>query len=345
MRLSHPLPALFIAAAIACAVGSAKAETAGKVDFAGKTITLVVGFGVGGSYDASARLAADHLGRFLPGHPTVIVENMSGGGGARAVAFLATAAPKDGTVVSIIPATVAFDSALGQLPPNVKADDFAYIGRVTSPASIVFTGDASPTKTIADAKMRETTMAASGAGASSSYLPRVANALLGTKFKVIEGYKGTADMALAMERGEVEGFTWNLDSIASSHPEWLGDEGLNIFFVTSVERSPRHPDTPALTELAENDEQRSLFALLAAEGDIGRSLVLPPGVSDDLIAAYRAAFDEMIRDPDFIAGAKQRGVPVDPASGEAVQKIVTTSMNVSPATIKVLADILKAGGG
>ena len=344
MRLNGPQSVLFMIAAIACAIGSARAETNDKVDFAGKTITIVVGFGAGGSYDANARLAADHLGRFLPGHPTVVVENMPGGGGARATAFLALAAPKDGTTISMMPSTIAFDSALGHLTDGVKATDFAYIGRMRSNLSIMFTGHDSPTKSVEDAKKRVTTMAGSGAGALSSYPLNVANALIGTKFKVIEGYGGTADMALAMERGEVEGITLNLDAIAATHPEWLGDKPINIFWLLADARSPLYPDIPAFTEFAENDQQRSLFELITAQGDIGRSLALPPAASDDIVTAYRTAFDQMVKDPDFIADAKQRNLDPDPADGETIQKVMADSMNVSPDLVKQMNDILNTGG-
>jgi tripartite-type tricarboxylate transporter receptor subunit TctC len=340
MHIPRPIRHLLAAGATVLAMVASAA--AAEVDFAGKTITIVVGFGAGGSYDLCARLAADHLGRFLPGNPTVVVENMPGGGGARAVAFLAAAAPKDGTVVSLIPSTIIFDSAMGNLPAGVEAGDFGYVGRLTSPLGVAVTWHTSPTKTVADAKLRDTTMAATGATSMSSFIPRLLDALIGTKFKVVEGYKGSADMALAMERGEVGGLSWNLDSIASAHPNWLGADGVNILWLIALERNRHYPDIPALTEFAENEQQRALIAVVASEGGIGRSLALPPGVPDEVVAAYQSAFDQMIKDPGFIADAGRRMLPLDPASGSTVRDIVRTTLKTPPGTIEALDRILKS---
>jgi tripartite-type tricarboxylate transporter receptor subunit TctC len=342
MRLCRSLRVLIVAAsAVVAAATSAGAQPA-AVDLAGKTITIVVGFGAGGAYDLYARLAADHLGGFLPGRPTVIVENMPGGGGARSVAYLGTAAPKDGTVASLIPATIVFDSATGSLPAGLTADDFGFVGRLAAPASAVVTWHTSPTKTFADAQRRETTMAGSGRTAITSVILRVLNATVGTKFKVVEGYQGTADVLLAVERGEVEGTSASLVTIESAHPDWIENNQVNFLWLQGAERSSRYPDIPALTEFAETDEQRALFTLITSQGGFGRSLALPPGVPDEIVAAYRSAFDRMVRDPDFIADGERRKLPLDPATGEAVERIVAEALNTPPTTIATLAKILNA---
>ena len=328
MRLFRLLASFLVAAATACLAVSASAQTS-KVDFAGKTITVVVGFGAGGSYDIVARLIADHLGRFLPGHPTVIAENMPGGGGARSVAYMATVAPKDGTVVSVIPGTILMDNALGNLPAGVAAGDFAYVGRLSSPVGVAMTWHTSPTKTVEDAKQRETTMAASGRTAMTSIIPRVFNAIVGTKFKVIEGYEGAAAGVLAMERGEVEGSSTTMPSLDASHPDWIATNQVNVLWQVAPSRDPAYPDIPALMEFAANDAQRALLGLVASEGVVGRSLALPPGVPDEVVATYRSAFDQMVQDPDFLADAKKRNVDLDLTSGSALQDV--RRVHVEPA--------------
>src|SRR5882724_5089571 len=174
--------AAFGAALAVLAASSASAED----HFAGKTITIVVGYGPGGGYDAYARLAADHLGKFIPGHPTVVVENMEGGGGRRSEVFLATAAAKDGTIVSIVPNSFAADSAQKLITGDVDARSFGYIGRLAAGSDAELTWKTSPTKTFKDTLSRETIVGADGVGGNSSTVPRVLNALLGTRFKVVE---------------------------------------------------------------------------------------------------------------------------------------------------------------
>jgi len=309
--------------------------------FASKTITIVVGYGPGGGYDAYARLAADHLGKFLPGHPAVVVENMEGGGGRRSEVFLATAAPKDGSVISLVPDSFASDSAQKLIAGGVDARSFGFIGRLASGSDVELTWKSSPTKTFQDALARETILGADGVGGNSSTVPRVLNALLGTKFKVVEGYKGTADAALAMQRGEVEGMVFSLQNLKALHPEWLDSGAVNFLWVQAPTRYPGFPDVPSLVEFATNDEQRAILGFLCANSALGRPLVAPPGVPAETIALFRQAFDAMIKDSDFQADAAKRKLPIDSAGGAEVEAIVKRTMETPPVSIARLEEILK----
>ncbi len=198
----------------------AYAETVAEF-YAGKTITITVGFSPGGGYDLYARLVAQFLGRYIPGRPTVIVSNMPGGGGLRAAIQLFNAAPKDGTVLTAIVQSVGFDSALGQLP--VPADQFNYIGRMTNSIEMQLMWHTSPTKSLEDAKSRRTVIGATGTSSPSTIVPKLLNDVIGTKFNIVGGYPGTSDSALAMERGEVEG-TLQESQISGRHKSRLVDQ-------------------------------------------------------------------------------------------------------------------------
>lgn len=309
--------------------------------FSGKTITIVVGYAAGGGYDAYARLAADHLGKFLPGKPAVIVENMEGGGGRRSEVFLASAAAKDGTVISIVPNSFASDSAQRLITGDVDARSFGYIGRLAAGTDAEITWNTSATKTFKDALTRETILGADGVGGNSSTVPRVLNALFGTKFKVVEGYKGVADAALAMQRGEVEGIVFALQTIKSLHPEWIEQKAVNFLWIQAPTRYAEYPDVPSLTEFATNDEQRAILGFLCGNAALGRSLTAPPGVPVEIIALYREAFDAMTKDADFKADAAKRKLPIDYASGSDVAATVKGIMETPPASIARLQEILR----
>lgn len=329
--------------ALAALVGLAAGDVArAEADLAGKTVTIVVGFGAGGGYDAFARLAADHLGQFLPGNPTVIVENMPGGSGRRALVFMATAAPKDGTAITIPSSNFAVDALRGEDAGIVDPTAFGMIGRLAESRELEITWHTSPTRTFADAQQRETPMASDGPTGNGSTVLRVLNTYFGAKFKLVEGYSGTAEMALAMERGEVEGMVASMQTVTVSHPDWLAGGQINILWQQAADRSPLLPDVPAIVEFASNDAERALLDLLVAQGQIGKSLVAPPGMPSDMLDAFRAAYDRMVVDPDFLADAKKRNLDVLPAAAAQLDAVVTNTLQSDPAAVEKLVAVLKA---
>ena len=315
----------------------AQAEDA---DLSGKTVNVLVGFGAGGTYDSYARLVADHLSRFLPGEPNMIVENMPGGGGMRSMAFLATAAPKDGTVVTILSNTSVLRSAIGKLPEGLSINDIPLIGRVASPASVTLTWNTSPVKTIEDATKNDITIAATGRTSTTSIVPRTLNAIAGTKFEVVEGYKGTAAGMLALERGEVGAAGSTMESLASGHPDWLKDDTVNILVQNFMERHPLYPDVPALGEFATDDKGVGLAKLAASTGEFGRVFALPPGTPEEVVVAYRKAFETMVQDADFLADAKKRNLTLDPAGGAEVGEDVEVLLDIPADALEAFKVIL-----
>jgi tripartite-type tricarboxylate transporter receptor subunit TctC len=328
-------------AGLALAGGATRAQAVADF-YKGKTVKIIVGFAPGGGYDIYGRLAAEHFGRFLPGNPSVIVENMPGGGGVRAAAFLHAVAPKDGTVMTVIVQSIAFDSVLGELPGKIDASTYNFIGRLTSNIETQFTWHTSPSKTLEDAKRNTVIVGATGASSPSTIVPRMLNEAIGTKFKIVQGYPGTAEVSLAMERGEVEGIMQSLESVQTARPEWLKDKKVNPIWQLALKRHPSLPDTPAVGELGDTPDEHSMLQLIAGTAEIGRSLVAPPGVPAERVAALRKAFQAMVADPQFQAIAKARNATLDPLPGEALQEQVTAAMATPKSVVERTRAIVTA---
>jgi tripartite-type tricarboxylate transporter receptor subunit TctC len=305
-----------------------------------KTVRIIVGFAPGGGYDLYARLAAEFLGRFIPGNPTVIVENMPGGGGVRAASYLYTAAPKDGTVLSVVVQSIAFDSVLGELPGNIDAGKFNYIGRLTSNVEVQFTWHTSPTKSLEDAKRNTVAVGATGPSSPSTTVPMMLNDSIGTKFKIVQGYRGTAEAGLAMERGEVEGMMQSLESLQGTRPDWLNEKKINLIWQLGLKRDPRFPDVPAVGELGDTPEEHSMLQLIAGTAEIGRSIIAPPGVPPERVAALRQAFQAMVGNAEFQAAAKSRNTPLESTTGEALQEMVAAAMATPKSVIEKTRSIV-----
>jgi tripartite-type tricarboxylate transporter receptor subunit TctC len=329
---------------IAAAVGAAAPVKADAVSdfYKGKTVKIIVGFGVGGGYDIYGRLAAEHYGRFIPGNPTVIVENMPGGGGVRAASYVYSAAPKDGTILSVIVQAIAFESVQGNLPGNIDAGKYNFIGRLTSNVEAQFTWNTSRTKSLEDAKRHEVIVGATGITSPSTIVPRMLNETIGTKFKIVQGYPGTAEAALAMERGEIEGMMQSLESLQSAKPDWLAEKKINFLWQLALKPHGDFPEVPAVGQLGNTPDEQSMLKLIAGTADIGRSLVAPPDVPAERVAALRAAFQAMVADPQFQASAKTRNANLDPLSGEGLQEIVASAMATPKSVVERTRAIVTA---
>jgi tripartite-type tricarboxylate transporter receptor subunit TctC len=322
-----------VAVALAAVLLAAPASAQGVERFyAGKTVTILIGFGPGGSHDYYAHLASRHLGRFIPGHPAIVPENMPGAGSFKAANYLYAVAPRDGTALGIVTQTVALEEAFGSAGVQYKSAAFNWIGRAASILEIEFTWASSPSKTIADVMRRETPVASTGPGSPSDGYPKLLNAVLGTKFKVITGYAASADALLAVERGEVDGASINWPAIKRGKPDWLTGKKINILVQYELARSAELPEVPAITELGRNDEEKRVLAFYTGSTEIGRSFLAPPSVPADRVAALREAFAAMLKDAAFRADAEKTGGELAPASGAAIQtQIVETAR--APAAI------------
>lgn len=309
--------------------------------YKGKNVDMVIGYAPGGGYDLYARMVAQFIGNHIPGKPNIIARNMPGAGSRTAVAWLSNVAPKDGTVLATADQSLSVAQAMGDKAlTDLKIDTskLIYIGNPNADNNTTATWHTSGVKTIEDATKKEIPMGATGGSTSSQY-PRVMNAVLGTKFKVILGYPGGNDINLAMERGEVAGRGSNAwASWKSTRPDWLKDKKVNILVQIGLTKAPDLPDVPLLVDLAKNDEDRALLKLISASTTIGRPIFTSPGVPEERVKALRAAFEATMKDPAFLAEAKKRNFDIDPVPGEQLQKIVAEIV----ATPKPIADRLQS---
>lgn len=304
---------------MALSIAAPGAGRAAADDFyRGRTIDLYIGFGVGGTYDLYARTVARHLGHFIPGEPTIVPRSMPGAGGLTAANFMYGVAPHDGTALAITSQTIALDQLFGVSGIAYDAGEFPWIGRAGSSPTIYVTWHQSPTKNFADATTRVTTLGSSGSGDTTD-TPRSLNALAGAKFKLVLGYRGSNEVALAVERGEVEGGYALWSDLTVRKADWLRDKLVNLLFLVTDRRLPDYPDLPVASELPPTAEGRKIVGLFAAPVVIGRSFFTAPHVPDDRVALLRQAFAAMVKDPEFLADAQHVGLEVGPLSGEELQ--------------------------
>lgn len=330
------IPALLASTFAASPVSAQSVEDFYK----GRKIDIVIGFTVGGGYDAYARLLARHMGEHIPGKPVMVPRNMTGAGSRIAAAFIHGVAPKDGTAMGIADQSIPLEQALGDAGVKFDSRELNWIGNPNADNNVLTTWHTSPVKTIEDAKKIEVTMGATGYNTSSQY-PTVLNATAGTKFKVILGYPGGNEINLAMERGEVAGRGSNAwASYKSTRPDWIKDNKINILVQIGLRKASDLPNVPLLMDTATNDVDRAALRLLSAPTTIGRPFFAPPNVPAERVKALRAAFDAMIKDKAFLEEAKKLNLDIDPVGGEDLQKIVADIIDAPADVKKRLADIL-----
>ena len=306
--------------------------------FARKTITITVGYTAGGSYDLYTRLTARHLGKHIPGNPTVVAQNMPGAGSMKAANYLYKVAPKDGTALGVIVESAALEQVLGNAAVQYDAAKFTYVGRVATSNNIFMQWHTSKVQSIADSRRIESTLAGTGPGSIAETVPRLLNALIGTKFKLISGFPASTEAMLAMERGEVEGAGSSWAAVSVAKQEWLRQKKIRIILQTQPERHQDLPDAPSLTEYGNTPEDRQVTALYASGSGVGRSLLGPPGIPADRVKILRDAFNAMVKDPNFVADIRKLKVELDPLPGERLQDLITRTLAV-PAAVRERAKV------
>jgi tripartite-type tricarboxylate transporter receptor subunit TctC len=311
------------------------------VSFKGKTIRLVVGTPPGGGYDTYGRLVARYLPDYLPGHPTVIVVNMPGASGMNAVSWLYSQAPRDGTVIATFNKSQPFYQALGEAGARFKTQELSWIGSLSQAPDLVSVWHTAAVNSIADATRKPVIMGADSGGTMTLY-PALLNATLGTRFKIVTGYAGSAAVYHAIEIGEVEGVgsvPWT--SWKATHPSWVENHEIIPLVQVGLKKDPDLPDVPRLVDLARNDEQRALFTFVSAPAAIERPFAAPPGLPPELLGAYRSAFADMTQAAAFRAEARRLNLDFDPQPGEEVGKIVAEIVAAPPgavARVKAITD-------
>ena len=290
--------------------------------YAGKQITFIVGSGVGGGYDLLARLAARHVGRLVPGHPTVIVQNLPAAGSLVATNQIYNTAPKDGTVVAFIQRGMLLAKLINPSGVRFELEKLNWLGNLAHETGLVLAWHTAPHRTANDLFEQELIVGGQ-AGVDPEITPRLYNSLIGTRFKIVNGYNGTAEIALAIERGEVQGIgDWSWASFKKQRPDWLRDKKVTLLLQGALHRDPDLPDLPSALDFVRNDADRKVMELFFTQKTIARPVIAPPGVPADRIATLRAAFAALATDREFLADAERSGLDVAPISGAAVDKVV-----------------------
>ncbi len=325
---------LFLATALAAIAGAASTRADPVRDFyagPGKQMRFIIRTPPGGGYDLLSRLLARHIGRHIPGEPVVTPNNMPGGGGIVAANYMANVAPRDGSVISIVSQGLASDQALG-LSSQLKADlrSFNWIANVDNSPQLLAVWHTSPTKTIADAMAHETTIGTTGAGSASVQYPAFYNNVLGTKFKMIFGYAGGADVDFAMEKGEVEGRGTNpYSDYMADRPNWIPDKLIIPLIQAGLVKEQAIPDTPLLADLPVKPADKPLVDFMSRAASVGRPLATTPGVPPERVAALRKAFEETLRDPEFIADARKEHAVLHTMQGLELASLIDTILTTS----------------
>jgi len=299
--------------------------------FARKTITISIGYTAGGSYDLYGRLVARHLGRHIAGQPTVVAQNMPGTGSLKAAAYLYEVAPKDGTALGVIVESAALEQALGNPAAQYDAGKFTYVGRVATSNNIFMQWQTSKVQSIEDSKRLESSLAGTGPGSIAETVPRLLNALAGTKFRLVSGYPASNEAMLAMERGEVEGSSSSWAAVSIGKKEWLRDRKIRIILQTAPERTKDLPDAPALPEIAASPQDKQVYALYASGSAIGRTVIAPPGIAPERVKILRDAFNAMVKDAEFVADVQKLNVELDPLPGDRIQELIARTLTVPQA--------------
>jgi tripartite-type tricarboxylate transporter receptor subunit TctC len=312
-------PRMLVAAALLAAATPAQAQSVADF-YRGKTINLLIGVGVGGEYDLQARLVARHIGKHIPGNPSVVPQNMTGAGGLKMANYLATVAAHDGTNIAMVQNAFPAIQAAGLPGIQFDAAKFFWLGTIAAVVETMAVWHTTGVKSIDDVRKRETVAGASGKGAITFTYPALMNDLLGTKFKIVTGYTGGNQINLAMERGEVEARNNTWSSWKATKRAWLDEKKITVI----AQAGPRASDldAPSIEDLAKSPEDRQLIELVVSGTQLGRPLAISPGVPEARVAALRAAFDATMKDPDFLAEAKKLDFEVAPVSGVALQRVV-----------------------
>lgn len=318
---------------VALAAGSASAESVEEF-YKGKQITLIVSSS-GGSYDLVYRTAIRTMSKHIPGNPGFIAKNMPGAGHVNATNFMYNQAPSDGTHVATIGNTIPLHQILDGKGVRYDATKFNWIGTTGISNLMTVAWAASGVKTIDDVFKREVIAGGTGTGSGTVLYPTVANNVLGTKFKIIVGWRSAGEIDLAMERGEIHSRNgFSLGSLLIEHPEWVSEKKLNFLMQVGGEREAMFPDVPLMSDLARNDEEREILKLISSTVALGRPLLTTPQIPADRLAALRKAFDATMQDREFLAEAEKQKFDLRPAGWEKTTKIVADTVNASPAIIE-----------
>ena len=310
--------------------------------YKGKSVDVHIGYSGGGGYDVYARALARHMDRHIPGRPTLVPKNMPGAGSLVLANWLYNVGPKDGTAFGMIGRGTGFDPLLGSTKAQFDATKFNWLGSMNNEVSVCVAWHTTGITKLEQVLTKELVVGGTGPAADTDQFPKVLNAALGTKFKIVTGYPGGNDIDLAMERGEVQGRCgWSWSSVIATHKNWLDEKKINILVQISLSKHPDLPNVPLIMDYAKTDEQKQIFKLVVARQPMGRPFLAPPGVPADRVAALRKAFMETMKDSQFLAEAGKAKLEINPVSGEEVQHIVQDVYKTPKPVAAKVAEMIK----
>jgi len=321
---AHPARTLVALLAAVVPLLPAPARPEPVADFyRGRSITLVIGYSAGGGYDAYGRVLARHLGKHIPGNPAIVAQNMPGAGSLRSANYLYNVAPKDGTVIGHFSRGMAMEPLIGTSATAFDARKFIWLGSGTDEVSVCVIWHASRVKTWNDMLTIPFTVGGEGTGSDPDIFSAVVRNVFGARLKLVSGYPGTAEVALAIERGEVDGRCgWSWSSLKLTKPDWIAGKRVNLVTQLALKKSPELPDVPLIFDFATTERQRQILKLMLSRQSMARPFAAPPDLPEDRKAALRTAFDRTMADAEFLAEAKQRGLEVNPVSGADIDRLV-----------------------
>ncbi len=314
---------------------SVGAQTSVADFYRNRSIDVYIGFSVGGVYDINARLLSRFIGRYIPGHPTLVARQMTGAASLTLANWLYQAAPKDGSAIGTFARGIAFNPLIGQPAGAIDATKFNWLGSTNDEVSICAARRESGVTRFEQVFERELVVGSTGGSGDDDQLPRLVNGVLGTRFRIVRGFPGGNEIKLAMLRGEVSGRCgWSWSSVKATEAEWLRDGSISILVQLSLRRHPNLPDTPLITDYAKTDEARQIFKVALARQVMAWPFAAPPGTPVERVAALRQAFDETLRDRDYLAEAEKLSLEIAPVPGERIQSLIadvyrTTSAEIS----------------
>jgi tripartite-type tricarboxylate transporter receptor subunit TctC len=302
--------------------------------FQGKTITITTSAGPGGVHDLVARELALYMGKYLDGHPRFVVQNMPGGGDVVATNYMYAIAPRDGTSIAVVSDSIPLHQVIDGHDAHYDSSKFNWIGSIGPANDVVFAWRSAGVATVVDLEKKGLVLGGTGPGSNLVIIPTVMNNVLGTKFKIVIGYKSSNDLFFAMQRGEIQARDGSYGSVASSYPSWIKDGKIVFLAQDGFVRDKNLRDVPLLIELAKSSEERAVLELISSPAALGEPYLAPPGVPADRLEMLRAAFAETMRDKGFQTDMKKLRLEVDPITGEDLGKIVDKTVGAAPDVIE-----------
>lgn len=310
--------------------------------YRGKQVRLLIGYSAGGGYDTYARVLARHIGKHIPGNPTIVPQNMPGAGSLTLTNFLYNVAPKDGRVFGTVARGMAMEPLLGGEGTRFDATKFAWIGSLNNEVSVCASWHTSKVKTMEDLRTKQLIVGGTGSGADTDTYPIVMSNLLDANIKLISGYPGGNDILLAMERGEVDGRCgWSWSSVVSRRGDWLEEHKINVMVQMALQKHPDLPDVPLAMDLADDEDERIAMELIFARQVMGRPFVAPPGIPADRRDALRRAFMDTVKDPEFLADVEKMQLELNPVSGAEIENVIARIYAAPQTAVTLAADAIK----